>query len=568
MSALLLVGGCAGTPVGQTTTMPTMLDGMRVITAPVPATVDEGLDADTLYKLLVAEIAGQRDQLDLAVENYLEIARASRDPAVIERAIRIAVYARDDAAAAEIAELWLQVDPGNPDAHQVLAAVAIHNDDVESAVNHLENILGSDSSTSGHKLWLIAIMLSRENHQETTLAVMKRLVAGDENNPDLLFAYANLAEQANDLDLAERLLERLLKLQPQNPNVVMNYVTVLRDNGKQEQSLDWLRQHVEHYPDDFNLRLMYARLLTDARHFDAARAEFEALLQQTPDNVDLLYALGLLALQSNQLQDAKARFEHLLELGAHESEAHYYLGRIAEQDGDLDAAVTYYAAVGRGENHFDARIRSALIHQQQGSVSAALAQLKSIPADNENEQVLLAQAEAEILSREQRYEEAMAVYNEALETHPGNTDLLYGRAMLAEKMDNLEQLERDLRAIIEQNPDHVQALNALGYTLADRTDRLQEAHDLIEQALKLGPDNFYIIDSMGWVLYRMGRLDEAEEYLRRAFELQHDPEVAAHLGEVLWVKGDREAAREIWDAALQSTPDHEGLLDVIERFNP
>lgn len=570
LSPLLALGGCgAWQPLdNEPSQPPTTLDGMRVVTPDAAKAPGTGVDSETLYRLLVAEIAGQRDKLEVAVENYGEVARQSRDPEIIERAIRIAVYARDDAAAAEIAKLWLEVDPGNNDAHQVLAAVAIRNGDVDTAVGHLESILNSGPGALGQKLWLIANMLSREDSKDTTLAVMDRLVEDHRENPDALFAYAHLAVRMDDLDRAESLLEKLLEIQPQNTNAVMNYLSVLQKNANQAQALAWLEQNIDKYEDNFNLRMVYARLLTDARKFEAARGEFKALAAEAPDNADVIYALGLLSLQSNQLDDAEGYFNHLIELGQRKPESRYYLGRIAEERGNLDDAATYYAAVESGENHIDAQIRSALILKKQGKLEAALAHLENIEPDNVRERTVLVQAEAEILMQEQRYDEALTLYNQALESNPDNADLLYGRAMLAEKMDKLELLESDLRAILEQDPKHTQALNALGYTLADRTDRLQEAHDLIKRALEISPNDFYIVDSMGWVLYRMGRLDEAVTYLRRAMEMHDDPEVAAHLGEVLWVKGDREAAREVWETALQATPDDERLLDVIKRFNP
>jgi tetratricopeptide (TPR) repeat protein len=161
----------------------------------------------------------------------------------------------------------------------------------------------------------------------------------------------------------------------------------------------------------------------------------------------------------------------------------------------------------------------------------------------------------------------MEVYNAALE-NGYNSELLYSRAMLAEKMGQLQLLETDLRAILEQEPDNAQALNALGYTLADRTARYDEAYHLIRRALELSPEDFYILDSMGWVLYRLGRLDEAIDFLQRARAIRDDAEVAAHLAEVLWVKGEKDAARDVWESAVKTTPNHPLLLDIIERFAP
>jgi tetratricopeptide (TPR) repeat protein len=224
--------------------------------------------------------------------------------------------------------------------------------------------------------------------------------------------------------------------------------------------------------------------------------------------------------------------------------------------------------VQQGENHFDAEVRLGLLKAKTGDVEGARTYLKKIQTNNAKESTILIQAEAELLIDEQRYGDAMDVYNRALEGTAYNADLLYSRAMLAEKMDHIDILEKDLLRIITREPNHAQALNALGYTLADHTDRYQEAYGYIERALTLNPKDFYILDSMGWVLYRMGRLEQAKDYLRQAMELREDPEIAAHLVEVLWVTGQVEEAKKVWETALQTTPGDARLLDVIERFSP
>ena len=565
----VMLSGCAGMTRTSDQGTPDTIDGMRVaqpVTGAGKAVT--GIQQETLYNLLVAEIAGQRDELETAVEHYRQVARETRDPAIIQRAIRIAVYARNDQAAADIAKLWLEVDPGNTDAHQVLAAVAVRDGDVDGAVRHLETILATGEGQLGQKLWLIANMLSREDDKDTILTVMEQLVADHRDNPDALFAYAHVAVRMDRLELAQDLLKQVLALQPDNINAVMNYVSVLQKNGQQQVALNWLSSNLDNFENDFNLRLVYARLLTDAREFEKARNQFKQLLETAPQNPDVLYALGLLSLQSNNLDEGDDYFRKLIKIGERKQEARYYLGRIAEERGDLEAAAKHYTGVESGQNYIDAQIRMGFLLTKQDQTQKALDHLESIQPMNDQDRRLLTQARAEILIREESYQEAMAIYNKALEHNADDTELLYSRAMLAEKMDKLELLERDLRAIIQQDPDNAQALNALGYTLADRTNRLKEAHELIKRALEVSPNDFYILDSMGWVLYRMGRLEEAERYLRKALKQRNDPEVAAHLGEVLWVKGEREAAREVWDTALQAAPDDERLLDVIKRFNP
>jgi len=274
-----------------------------------------------------------------------------------------------------------------------------------------------------------------------------------------------------------------------------------------------------------------------------------------------------LYLQDKRLEDAERSFRRLAKHSDNDDDAHYYLGRIQEERDNPKKAGIHYQAVHDGDNYFDAQVRMALILARQDRIEEARRHLDRIGTKNQQQKTMLVQAEAELLIEEKRYEDAMEAYDKALGKQGYNSELLYSRAMLAEKMDRLDILEADLRRILEKEPENAQALNALGYTLADRTDRYREAYELIKKAMEISPGDYYILDSMGWVLYRQGKLDKAVEYLRRALAIRNDPEIAAHLGEVLWVKGDKEGAREVWETALQETPDDRKLLDVIERFN-
>jgi len=288
---------------------------------------------------------------------------------------------------------------------------------------------------------------------------------------------------------------------------------------------------------------------------------------QAPDNIEVIYALGLLYLQANRLAEAEGYLQRLADQAERLDDASYYLGRIEQERKDYGKASAWYRGVQSGENYFDAQVRLAMLIAKQGQLAEARAHLRSIRTNGEKESAILIQAEAELLTEDKRLDAAMQVYDAALrDTY--NTDLLYARAMLAEKMNRLDRMEEDLRRILVNEPDNAQALNALGYTLADQTDRYQEALGLIQRALELRPADFYILDSMGWILYRMGRLSDAIVYLRKAMQLRPDPEIAAHLGEVLWITGDKEGAKAVWDTALQATPEDSQLLDVIRRFNP
>ena len=532
-----------------------------------PARPEIELTEDMLYKLLVAEIAGQRGHLDISVKNYLDLARSTRDPEIASRATRIAVYARDDEAAYSAAEIWLELDPDNIDAHQVMAVMAVRKSDLESAMVHFRYIMNNSAEVIDQKLWVIANLLSKEQDQQVAIQVMDKLMEGHQDDPDALYAYAHVMSRLDQDDKSLEILEKVLGIVPDNTNANISYVSLLQKQGRTSEALEWLQQSLDKHEDNFNLRLFYARLLTDEKRFDDARRQFEILATEAPNNTDVLYALGLLYLQANRMDESRIYFERLSKLGERPDEVNYYLGRIAEEQTDYETAMSWYQNVQEGNNYFDAQIRIALLLAKTDGIDDARQHLQAIKVENQDQKIVLIQAEGELLTDEKRYAEALAVYSDALKNNP-DPDLLYSRAMLAEKMDRLDILEQDLKKILEQDPNHAQALNALGYTLADRTDRYEEAYTFIKKALDLKPDDFYILDSMGWVLYRLGRLDESIKYLNKALTERQDPEIAAHLGEVLWVKGDKAAARDIWEAALQQTPEDTRLLDVIKRFNP
>ncbi len=533
---------------------------------PVRPRID--LTEELLYQLLLAEIAGHRGLLDISIENYLSLARSTRDHRLVERAARIAVYARDDAAALAAARIWVELDPRNPDPHQVLAVMKLRAGDLDQAVTHLQDIFAYSEGASDEKLWMIANLLGSEKDKGAVLEVMDKLVASRDNSPGALYAFAHVAARLEDLERARELLEDTLEQAPDNDNAALSYISILQRLNRQQEAVSWLEQVLAtRAQNDFNLRMAYARLLMEVRQYDKALGQFELLIAREPENTDVLYALGLLYLQSNRLEESETLFRKLSGQEHLTDSANYYLGRIAEEKRNYDEAGAWYQGVHKGEHYFDAQVRLAMLLARGGRVDSARDHLRSIRPQSAQQGLILIQAEGDMLIQVEEYEAAIAVYTEALGDRY-DADLLYARAMAAEKIGRMDVLEADLRTILQREPEHAQALNALGYTLADTTDRYDEAYDLIKKALELRPTDFYILDSMGWVLYRLGRLDEAIEYLRKALSIRQDPEIAAHLGEVLWVRGEREQAKEVWEAALQQTPEDARLLDVIERFNP
>ncbi|TDJ64893.1 MAG: tetratricopeptide repeat protein [Proteobacteria bacterium] len=572
LAVLMTLGGCATTqpPIRERplsdARAPVILNQGDLLDLPAVHSTDFNVDSDPLFRLLVAEFAGQRGQLDLAVEYYVATAKQLQSLAVAQRATRIAVFARNNEAALEAAKIWVEKAPTDTEARQILAAMYIRAGDADAAFTHLEYVLNVESEPANRQLRMIANLLSREQDKVTALDIMERLISHDRGNSALL-AYALLAIRSEQIDRASLAIDRLVDSGALETNIAMAYVALLQQHDESPSALEWLERSIEKDVDDHGLRLIYARLLADSNRYEEARVQFSILSTKTPDDSDVVYALGLLNLQANRIDAARANFQQLLDLKARSSDAYFYLAQIAESRDKPDDALELYRAVTRGTNYFQAQIRVGMILSSIDDVDNARAHLQSIATDNEEQRRHLVTAEGEILTDHDRLDEAMALYDRALDDIY-DMDLLYTRAMLAEKMGRIDVLEADLRTIIEHEPDNVQALNALGYTLADRTERYEEAYALIERALALSPEDFYILDSMGWVLYRLGRLSDAVEFLTRARRLKDDPEVAAHLGEVLWVMGDKDAAKNIWDSALKDKPNDQRLLDAIERLAP
>ena len=538
-----------------------------VAAKPAPeAEIPTDLKPDMLYRLLTAEIAGQRGHIDLAVKQYLAAAKESRDPEVVERATRIAVYARDDASAREAAELWTQLQPQSIDAHQVAAAMYVRAGDTKKAHAHLEQVIANSQRGDRHTFMLITSLLSKEKDKKVAMQVMEELTATRQDNPEALYAYAQLALVVGELDKASVAAERVRTLLPEEADTHILHSNILYRQGRKTQAMDDLKAAVDRYPNNISLRDYYARRLVDEKRYPEARQQFNTLLEAAPDNYEAEYALALLSMQLHDLDGAEQHFKNLVKSGKRLNEASYYLGQLAEQQNKEETAIQWYQVVNGGQYQIDAQIRIALIEARMGKIERARTRLQEIQVDSAEVEQRLYLAEGEILREAKMHQEAFDLYNVALAKMPESISLLYARALAAEKIDRIDVTFVDLKKIIEIEPNNVQALNAYGYTMVDRTDKIKEGYEYIQRAYKLQPEDPAILDSMGWANYRMRNYPEALKYLRKALELLKDAEIAAHLGEVLWVSGDHDQARTVWDAARRETPSHKLLLDVIKRF--
>ncbi|MCK5663211.1 MAG: tetratricopeptide repeat protein [Thiotrichaceae bacterium] len=522
-----------------------------------------------MYKILVAEMAKLRGNYALAAEYYFDVALKSNDLNLVERATQIAEYAQEYNIAMKAARLWLSLAPNNLYAHQTLVSMLIRDKRMTEAVEHLEVMLDTFKAEPQQVNLLMRAMLEQQAEQEFALKLIQKLIAKRPRDPRVLIIYARVLNHANQINKALEVLDTILIDVPEHVEAVRFYAYLLKKQGKQSLAFDWLRQALQKSPKQLDWRLMYARMLTEDKQFEKAIQQFKLFVSQSPEeDNEIVYTLGVLSLELNKLGEAKKYFLTLIENGEKLNTIRYYLGQIAQAENDLINAISWYRQVDEGVHYSNIQARIAIILVKQGKTKEAIEHLRTVSVSNQEDKLTLMLLEAELLVEQKRYQQALKTYERIIHLDYDNTEVLYMRAMLHEQLGNVVEFEKDLRRILALKPKNANALNALGYSLIEHTDRYVEAHDLIKQALVFNPNDFYILDSMGWVLYKMGKYTESIAYLRQAYEQRTDPEIAAHLGEVLWKIGDYRAAKEIWNKAVAVFPNDQKLNDVIHRFLP
>jgi tetratricopeptide (TPR) repeat protein len=528
------------------------------------------LTGELLFGILVAEFAEDSGDLTLANRSFQHSAAQSRDPRLAKKATQVAIFAKDFNAALASASLWVELEPASMDARQSNASLLLLLGQLETAKSHLIWLL-KDDNFSAERLQAVANLMVHSPAEADVVSLFEEInpLAGEsaEREANTLYATAILAHKKGHSEIALLRLERLLQLKPEHIEGTLQRARLWFIHGNKADAISSLAALLKRQPDNLSVRLNYARMLVDIGDIQKGMEQFRELVKRSPNSGDMLYGYGLLAIQNGKLDIAEAQFQNLVHLKQREAEARQALGQIFEIRQQYDEAISWYRSVPRGELFFASQLRAAQLIANRDGLQAAQTFLHQIPVEDPTEELQKLVTEAELLQSNQQFQEAFELFSIALKEAPDDPDLLYAHAMAAEKIDRIDILEQNLNRILKADPDNIQALNALGYTLADRTNRFAEAFAYIQRAYALDPDDPAILDSMGWALYRLGRHQEALDYLRKAAEHQ-DGEIHAHLGEVLWVSGDTAAARKVWDAALKFDPEHPTLLKTLARFPP
>ena len=562
----VLVAGCATAPEpGE------RLDALFQAAGGTGVQASEPLPdrAQAMYHVLVGQIAAERGDVAQAATEYLAAAKLARQPSIAREATRYALASNDKTLSVTASQLWRESDPDNVQAQEAAFRVAVRARAYTTALEMARSFVAAQpASDVGEALRVVAGTLVRDNvAAEPAMAIMQPLVEAHADSAEAHYALGLVAMNVERWSLARASAQQASALRPGWSEAVLLEAGVLI---KQQRVLEGIAV-VEPLVRDGqapDTRFALARLLLEANALDLAEIQLDQVLAEQADHPEARYARGLLALDRGNVDLAEQHFLALIEQPAQRFDAAYYLGRISEARGDLDAARGWYRRVAGGRHQSDALTRRAYLMAEGGHVDEARAYLQGLSRMNPGMQLQLLLVEADILLQSDQPEAALALYEQGLAEFPEEPDLLYGRSLAYEQLGQVDAAIADLRAMVEQDADDARALNALGYILTNHSQRYEEARGYIARALALRPNDPAVIDSMGWVEFRLGNLDAAAELLRRAYARLKDPEIAAHLGEVLWQMGEREEARQVWGTALSQHPEHGTLQETMTRLVP
>lgn len=565
--SLLAAQGCQSIKQRQELTADGQASPTEVILPfPEPEPVQRELDEDLVYSYLVGEIGAHRGDLRTAQTHYMHAAILGQDAYAAERATRIALHLQDYQGGLAAARRWVELAPNDMTARQLAAVLFLRNQQPDAAAEQLDALVKIADARELDGFLQAAGALSVESDRAGAEQLMLGL---HERHPDdvrSLYALAVLEAAHRRFTEAEARLRQVIDLEPdwEQPRVLLARVLVAQN--RRDDALAFLEASVRRQADSTLLRTTYARMLVDAADYQGALEQFRNLSRLQPEDTELVFGYAMLATQQEQWDEARPIWQNLRGDPDRRDEASYYLAQIEEQDGNDEVAIGLFGTVQGSELKVDAVMRMAQILARTGRLAEAREALQQARIANPGRAADLYIGETQIVQKYGDREAALALYATALAAYPDNRDLLYNRALYVVELGDFAWMERDLRRLLEEDPDNVDALNALGYTLADRNERLDEAFVLVSRALELRPDSPAILDSMGWVLYRQGDLERAAAYLRRALQLNQDDEIAAHLGEVLWVSGERADAQAVWREALARKPDSDKIREVLERL--
>jgi tetratricopeptide (TPR) repeat protein len=515
---------------------------------------------------MTAEIAGQRGQYNVALEGYLQAARRVKDSQIAERAAKIALYLKDTERTKEAVSLWLEQDPENLVARKIAALSAVRADDKDLAVQNLNYILAHDPAGFEATLMELVKVLGKEGKGNFLLEVFDELGDANPSVATIFFAKAFLAMHLKKNELAHINIEKALEIQPGWTKAQLLQVQLAVLDKNLDKAKEILLKALEKDPSSKQFNTMLAKLYIQTAEYEKAAEVYEKLVEHDPNNTEARFSLALVYLQLEEDDEARNLFEKLVEHPRWQAQASLYMGRIEAKQKHIDDALVWFDRITSGPLVLEAGISAVSLLMNEERYDEAEDRLIRLREKFPNQELRLVLLQAELFNKQKQFQKAFDLLTTALLEHPNQKDLLYTRALIAERLNMLDVVESDLKFILEKYPNDANALNALGYTLVDRTDRYDEAAVYLEKAIKIQPDEPVIQDSYGWLMYKLGKPEKALEYLTRAYEKFKGEEIVAHLIEVYWTLGEKQKAKDLFENAIEKSPDNEYLLEVYQRI--
>jgi tetratricopeptide (TPR) repeat protein len=522
-------------------------------------------ETNFVFKYLVAEVAGQRGDLTTSSKVFYELAAATQDAGLAERAAKVAAYGNVPGMTIPTIKLWAELDPTSNEAQQAMTEVLIATDKLDEAKVYLAKLFDKEETRAGGFLYLNNL-LSRSKDKMGVLNLVQSLAVPYPDLAEAQFAIAQSAYAANQDNIALHALDKAEILKPGWILVALLKGQVLF-NQEPQSSIDFYQSFLEHYPDSNEVRANMAKIMVNQKQYDKAKEQYSTILQYGKNSPEITAVVGLLSFQSGEFAAAEGYFQQALKQDFKDTDQLYiYLAQVTEKQNRYADAITWYKKVQPGQHFLEAKINLANLIARIQSVDKAIEMLDAVDDLTTEQQIIVIQTQASLLAKAKRDKDAFDLLENAVKNLPNTPELVYDYALAAERVNKMDIMERELRKTIASKPDFAAAYNALGYSFADRNINLDEAVTLIEKALKLSPNDHYMLDSLGWAYYRKGQFDKAIKYLEQAYKVNQDPEIAAHLGEVLWQKGRHDEAKKIWADAIIKDPGNEVLISTSNKF--
>ncbi len=534
-------------------------------------------NSDFIFKYLAAEVAAQRGEVGLSNQLFFDLAKATHNERLAERATQLAIFTQNAKIGLDAANLWLSINPEALEARQTLTQLLVMSGDLNAAKPHLQKLLEKADTRANGFLYLNSL-LAQQPDRSAVLSLVQNLAEPYPNLGEAHLTISQAALQTGNPELALKEATLANKLKPNWELGAIQQAEILYAQSP-EKAINFYRSFLNNNSNANDARLSLVKMLVEQKRYNETKSDLTKLAKAANEKPDVLAVIGALSLQSNQLEEAEKYLKQALTSKLKDKDQVYlYLGQLAEKKKNDDEALNWYAQiqapqadneVPSKQNHYlEAKIGSAYIISRTQGADAAVSMLDDLQDLTNLQIALVIQTQANLMMQAKRYQDGFDLLDKAVLNVPNNPELMYDHAMAAERLEKFDIVESQLRKIIKLKPDFAQAYNALGYSFADRNINLKEAHDLIQKALSFNPNDHFVIDSMGWVHYRLGELDKAAEYLKAAYKSQADAEIAAHLGEVLWQQGRQKEAEKIWDDALKNSPENEALLKTVKQFKP